>query len=203
MKKLTLIIAAILFCGSVFTSCKKDPSGNSGSNNKKLVEVRVNQTLSLASSSNDALNRAYDVKVIYFDLASSSNDALNRAYDVKVIYFDAGNQIATHNFTPNDLGWIGECVHTSFPCKAGFRLYATPKSDLSGVAENEKFNIDGSFKFSIVGKYSDGTTENLKLIEEGISYNGLLPHNGRVIKSLRFAYEIDQNGKLQIIEIEE
>ena len=184
MKKLTLIIAAILFCGSVFTSCKKDPNGNSSSssNNKKLVEVRVNQTLSLASS---------------------SNDALNRAYDVKVIYFDAGNQIATHNFTPNDLGWIGECVHTTFPCKAGFRLYATPKSDLSGVAENEKFNIDGTFKFTIVAKYSDGSTENLKATEDGISYTGLLPHNGRVIKSLRFAYEIDQNGKLQSTEIEE
>ena len=182
MKKLTLIIAAILFCGSVFTSCKKDPSGNSGSNNKKLVEVRVNQTLTLASS---------------------SNDALNRAYDVKVIYFDAGNQIATHNFTPNDLGWIGECVHTTFPCKAGFRLYATPKSDLSGVAENEKFNINGTFKFTIVAKYSDGSTENLKATEDGISYTGLLPHNGRVIKSLRFAYEIDQNGKLQSTEIEE
>ena len=183
MKKLTLIIAAILLCGSVFTSCKKDPNGNSGSNsNKKLVEVRVNQTLSLASS---------------------SNDALNRAYDVKVIYFDAGNQIATHNFTPSELGWIGECVHTSFPCKAGFRLYATPKSDLSGVSEDEKFDIQGTFKFTIVGKYSDGSTTNLELKQEGIAYTGLRPYNGRVIKSLRFAYEIDQNGKKQAIEIEE
>ena len=190
MKKLTLIIAAILFCGSVFTSCKKDPSANpgSGSNSKKLVEVRVNQTLTI--SSGDVTNKATYI-------------ALNRAYDVKVIYFDAGNQIATHNFTPSDLGWIGECVHTTFPCKAGFRLYATPKSDLSGVAENEKFNIDGTFKFTIVAKYSDGSTENLKATEDGISYTGLLPHNGRVIKSLRFAYEIDQNGKLQSIEIEE
>ena len=183
MKKLTLIIAAILFCGSVFTSCKKDPSGSGSSSDKKLVEVRVNQSLTLSPS--------------------SSNDALNRAYDVKVIYFDAGNQIATHNFTPNDLGWIGECVHTTFPCKAGFRLYATPKSDLSGVAENEKFNINGTFKFTIVAKYSDGSTENLKATEDGISYTGLLPHNGRVIKSLRFAFEIDQNGKLQSTEIEE
>jgi hypothetical protein len=182
MKKLTLIIAAILFCGSVFTSCKKDPSGNSGSNSKKLVEVRVNQTLSLASS---------------------SNDALNRAYDVKVIYFDAGNQIATHNFTPSELGWIGECVHTSFPCKAGFRLYATPKSDLSGVSEDEKFDIQGTFKFTIVGKYSDGSTTNLELKQEGIAYTGLRPYNGRVIKSLRFAYQIDQNGKKEAIEIEE
>ena len=183
MKKLTLIIAAILFCGSVFTSCKKDPSGNSGSNsNKKLVEVRVNQTLTLSSS---------------------SNDALNRAYNVKVIYFDAGNQIATHNFTPSDLGWIGECVHTTFPCKAGFRLIATPKSDLSGVAEDEKFDINGTFKFTIVAKYSNGTTENLKEANEGIAYNGLRPYNGRVIKSLRSAYQIDQNGKLQAIEIDE
>ena len=125
------------------------------------------------------------------------------AYNVKVIFFDAGNQIATHNFTPSELGWIGECVHTSFPCKAGFRLYATPKSDLSGVAEDEKFNIDGTFKFTIVGKYSDGTTENLELKEEGIAYTGLRPYNGRVIKSLRFAYQIDQNGKKEAIEIEE
>ena len=184
MKKLTLMIAAILFCGSVFTSCKKDPSGSGSgsSSDKKLVEVRVNQSLTLSPS---------------------STDALNRAYNVKVIYFDAGNQIATHNFTPSELGWIGECIHTSFPCKAGFRLYATPKSDLSGVAENEKFNINGSFKFTIVAKYSDGSTENLKATEDGISYTGLLPHNGRVIKSLRFAYEIDQNGKLQSTEIEE
>ena len=103
MKKLTLIIAAILFCGSVFTSCKKDPNGNSGSNSKKLVEVRVNQTLSLASS---------------------SNDALNRAYDVKVIYFDAGNQIATHNFTPTRLP-----PTTSLPMiSAGLENVSTPPS---------------------------------------------------------------------------
>lgn len=178
------MIAAILFCGSVFTSCKKDPSGSGSgsSSDKKLVEVRVNQSLTLSSS---------------------SNDALNRAYNVKVIYFDAGNQIATHNFTPNDLGWIGECVHTSFPCKAGFRLIATPKSDLSGVAEDEKFNIEGTFKFTIVAKYSNGTTENLKEANEGIAYTGLRPYNGRVIKSLRLAYQIDQNGKLQAIEIDE
>ena len=184
MKKLTLMIAAILFCGSVFTSCKKDPSGSGSgsSSDKKLVEVRVNQSLTLSSS---------------------SNDALNRAYNVKVIYFDAGNQIATHNFTPSDLGWIGECVHTSFPCKAGFRLFATPKSDLSGVAEDEKFNIDGTFKFTIVAKYSNGTTENLKEANEGIAYTGLRPYNGRVIKSLRLAYQIDQNGKLEAIEIDE
>ncbi len=184
MKKLTLMIAAILLCGSVFTSCKKDPSGSGSgsSSDKKLVEVRVNQTLTLSSS---------------------SNDALNRAYNVKVIYFDAGNQIATHNFTPNDLGWIGECVHTTFPCKAGFRLIATPKSDLSGVSEDEKFNIDGTFKFTIVAKYSNGTTENLKEATEGIAYTGLRPYNGRVIKSLRLAYQIDQNGKLQAIEIDE
>lgn len=184
MKKLTLMIAAILFCGSVFTSCKKDPSGSGSgsSSDKKLVEVRVNQTLTLSSS---------------------SNDALNRAYNVKVIYFDAGNQIATHNFTPSDLGWIGECVHTSFPCKAGFRLIAAPKSDLSGVAEDEKFNIDGTFKFTIVAKYSNGTTENLKEANEGIAYTGLRPYNGRVIKSLRLAYQIDQNGKLEAIEIDE
>lgn len=184
MKKLTLMIAAILFCGSVFTSCKKDPngSGSGSSSDKKLVEVRVNQSLTLSPS---------------------STDALNRAYNVKVIYFDAGNQIATHNFTPSELGWIGECIHTSFPCKAGFRLYATPKSDLSGVAEDEKFDIQGTFKFTIVGKYSNGTTENLELKEEGIAYTGLRPYNGRVIKSLRFAYQIDQNGNKQAIEIEE
>ena len=58
-------------------------------------------------------------------------------------------------------------------------------------------------KPAIVAKYSDGSTENLKATEDGISYTGLLPHNGRVIKSLRFAYEIDQNGKLQSTEIEE
>ena len=184
MKKLTLMISAILFCGSVFTSCKKDPSGSGSgtSSDKKLVEVRVNQSLTLSSS---------------------SNDALNRAYNVKVIYFDAGNQIATHNFTPSDLGWIGECVHTTFPCKAGFRLIATPKSDLSGVAEDEKFDINGTFKFTIVAKYSNGTTENLKEANEGIAYTGLRPYNGRVIKSLRSAYQIDQNGKLQAIEIDE
>ena len=110
---------------------------------------------------------------------------------------------ATHNFTPSDLGWIGECVHTSFPCKAGFRLIATPKSDLSGVAEDEKFDINGTFIFTIVAKYSNGTTENLKEANEGIAYNGLRPYNGRVIKSLRSAYQIDQNGKLQAIEIDE
>ena len=158
MKKLTLMIAAILFCGSVFTSCKKDPSGSGSgtSSDKKLVEVRVNQSLTLSSS---------------------SNDALNRAYNVKVIYFDAG--------------------------KAGFRLIATPKSDLSGVAEDEKFDINGTFKFTIVAKYSNGTTENLKEANEGIAYTGLRPYNGRVIKSLRSAYQIDQNGKLQAIEIDE
>lgn len=185
MRKITLMIAAILFCGAAFTSCQKEKNvepGSGPSTDKKLVEVKVDYSL---------------------NISSSSTDALNRAYDVKVIYFDAENQIATKNFSANNLSWSATCTHSNFPCNVGFRLYATPKSDLSGVTENEKFNIDGNFVFNVVGKYSDGSTTNLKKYAEGIGYNGIKPTNGREIKSLRFAYKVDEKGQCEIIEIGE
>ena len=185
MKKISLLIAAILFCGATFTSCQKENNGGSDSGTnpgKKLVEVKVDYSL---------------------NLNSNSVDALNRAYDVKVIYFDAQNQIATREYSASNLEWSTSCTHTKVPCNAGFRFYVTRKADLSGVSETEKFNIEGSFKFNIVAKYSDGSTSNLKEAKNTISYTGIKPSNGRDYSSIRFAYTVDENGKCQDIEIGE
>ena len=127
------------------------------------------------------------------DIQPSSAEALRRAYNVFIDFYDANGQIqTTSEITADNLNWSKEFTLTKFPACYGARFRMVPKSDLSGVGEDEEFNFNATFNVKGIGTSTSGKTRSVGDDSQDIIQNGVEPHNGRSFsKSCRFEVKAD------------
>lgn len=176
-------LVALLFVASAMltVSCSKDnQDGNSDSGSFTTAKADINYKFTVESSSITTMQRAYDVVVDYYDAAGQK----------KTI-----TPINTSNLT-----WEMSLTQTSFPSWYGVQVSLVPKSDLSGVAEDEKFDFMGRVDVTASITSTTGATKRLRngLVEMG--HTGMRPHNGRTnSKCFRCNVKADGNSETTIV----
>lgn len=128
------------------------------------------------------------------NLNPASVTAVTKAYDVFVDYYDADGTIkSSTEITPSNLTWEKTVTKTSFPAWFGVRLRMVPKSDLSGVSDNDDLNLRG--KVELNGKFTSkaGKTREAYKADEIIK-NGVDPHNGNTY-STQVRCQVMANGE--------
>lgn len=126
-------------------------------------------------------------------LQASSADAMRKAYDVFIDFYDANGHIqTTTEVNADNLAWNKELTLNTFPAWFGAQFRLVPKSDLSAVGENEKFNFDGTFSIKGTGTSTKGKTRSVGEDSQLIQHSGLNPRNGRSYKKCcRFQVQTD------------
>ena len=172
--------AALLFVAASFmltVACTKDNNGNgnSGSGDSSFTLAKADVTYTLT-------------------LQSSSADALRKAYDIFIDFYDANGQIqTTTELNADNLNWNKNITLNNFPAWFGAQFRIVPKSDLSGVSETERFNINGTFAVKGTGTSTTCKTRSVGTDSQMIDHTGLRPHNGRSL-SKRCRFRVQTNG---------
>lgn len=123
----------------------------------------------------------------------SSAETLRKAYDVFIDFYDANGHIQTSTeVSADNLNWSKNITLTSFPAWYGAQYRMVPKSDLSGLSENDEFSFVATFVVKGTGTSTTGKTRSVGEDTQQINQSGLDPHNGRTFKkSCRFQVQPD------------
>lgn len=156
-------------------SCKKDNTSTSEGGDGSFVTAKGDFT--------------YKV-----NLNPASVTAITKAYDVFVDYYDADGTIkSSTEITPSNLTWEKTVSKTSFPAWFGVRLRMVPKSDLSGVSDNDDLNLRGTVELK--GKYTSKAGKTREVFKsDDIIKNGVDPHNGTTY-STQVRCQVMANGE--------
>lgn len=120
--------------------------------------------------------------------------SLEKAYDLSVEYYDAEGKVKTVSpLSPSILNWELPVTQTSFPSYYGIKVVITPKSDLSGVGEDQVFDLLGKVQAVAKATSTNGKTRNLLDISEQMLRRGLDPREGLVTKIGR-RVEVQKDG---------
>ena len=95
--------------------------------------------------------------------------------------------------SPSILNWELPVTQTSFPSYYGIKVVITPKSDLSGVGEDQVFDLLGKVQAVAKATSTNGKTRNLLDISEQMLRRGLDPREGLVTKIGR-RVEVQKDG---------
>lgn len=166
------VAAATMFA----VSCDKDDNTNQG------------------TGDSDAFTTAKCELSYKINLDNQSAEALTRGYDVFIDYYDSDGTIKTSTeMTAGKLTWEKSVSKTTFPTWVGVRVRMVPKTDLSGVGEEEEFDITGSI--CLDGTITSTTGKKREAFKKtDIIKRGIEPHNGKSYnEALRF--EIKANGE--------
>ena len=171
-KTAMLFVAASLMLTVACT--KENNSTNSGNGGGDFTMSKADVTYELA-------------------IQSSSAETLRKAYNVFIDFYDANGQIqTTSEITADNLNWSKNLTLTNFPATYGAQFRMEPKSDLSGVGENDEFIFKATFIVKGTGTSTTGKTRSVGEDKQEINQSGLEPHNGRSFKkSCRFQVKAD------------
>ncbi len=176
-KNLLWMMAAILFCGFVMTACSKDEKTDDGDLTVKTVEV--NYSIKLNDVTKAAIQKAYTCTIEYYD--------------------QKGNLVSVEPLKYGNSEWNNGFTINTFPGKFGVRVTIAPKADLSGVADNETFDI--IYQFAVYGKPSNAEGE----YTEKIGADGTVKYQQSSPKALAedgdklvdtFFYDVDAKGNI-------
>lgn len=171
-------MAMLLFVAATMltVACSKENNGgNSGSGESSFTMAKADVTYRIT-------------------IESSSVEALRKAYDVFIDFYDANGQIQTSTeVNADNLNWNKNLTLTTFPAWYGAQFRLVPKSDLSGVAEDAKFNFNATFEVNGTGTSTTGKTRSVGEDKQQIDHTGIKPHNGRSYKKC-IRYNVQTNG---------
>ena len=171
MKRMALLLVAAATLFNV--SCKKESKDNPGTDGNFIPDKVECDCL------------------ISFD--PMSVEGITKGYDIFIDYYDADGKIQrSTGINASNLTWQIKFTQTKFPTYFGAQVRMVPKSDLSGVAEDDSFNLDGVIKLKGDLISTTGKTRNLYR-ESLIKRHGIEPHNGHSYKQA-LRYEIKANG---------
>ena len=178
-KNLLWMMAAILFCGAVMTSCHKDDDEPGGDGSAKVVEVN------------------YSIKI-----SDATKTAIQKAFTFTIEYYDrTGNLVSVEPLKYGNVEWKNNFDINQFPGKFGVRVTVAPKADLSAISNNDSFDIiydydingkpviaDGEY-LDIVGK--DGTVRYPQVNVKAVAADG-----EKFVDT--FFFDVDANGKVTV-----
>ena len=143
-KNLVKMFAAFFFCGMVTTilaSCSKsDEPASSGETPSPTID-------------NSIAKAEATYKLTFSDGIKAS---LNKAVDLKVEYYDGTGTLVTKTYTGAADDFSTTVNLSTIPTKCGMRVTASPKADLSGVGDDEAFNMVYSVEINVKALNSNG-----------------------------------------------
>lgn len=159
MKNFVKMFTAICFCGmmtAVFMSCSKsDEPGGSGD-----VTPVVDNTIVKAEAT------------YKLTLSDGIKNSLDKAVDMKIEYYNEG-KLETKTYTASGDNFTTTAKFSTIPSKSGMRITFTPKADLSGVGDDEEFDMQYSVEVSIKAYNSKGTQVKEREAKDGCKKTGM------------------------------
>lgn len=142
----------------------------------------------------DATFTAAKADITYkITLDAASAEALNRAYDAFLDYYDSDGTIkSSTEINANNLTWQKSVTPTSFPAEVGYRIRLVPKSNLDGVTEEDSFDCTGTLSLQGTCTSTTGKTREISRSLQ-IQKQGINPHSGRTFKEV-LHYQIKTDG---------
>lgn len=177
-KNLLWMLAAILFCGAVMTSCHKDDDEPGGDGSAKVVEV--NYRIKISDATKVAIQKAITFTIEYYD--------------------QTGNLVSVEPLKYGNAEWKNSFNITKFPGKFGVRVTAAPKADLSAISDGELFDI--VYEYDVNGKPSIAEGEYL----DNVGRDGTVKYPQIDVKAVAadgekfvdtFFFNVDANGKIK------
>ena len=174
IKRLALLFVAAATMFAV--ACSKEDNQTNTSNNSE-------STFTMAKA-----DVTYEIS-----LQSNSVEALTKAYDVFIDFYDADGKIQNSSeITASNLSWSKSLTITKFPACYGAQFRLVPKSDLNGVTEGDSFSCSGTLKVYGTGTSTTGKTRPVGNDTQTIAHSGINPHEGRTFsKSCRYYVQTD------------
>lgn len=178
-KNLLWMMAAILFCGAVMTSCNKDDDKIS-EDATKVKTVEVNYRIKISDATKTSIQKAFTFTIEYYD--------------------QTGNLVSVEPLKYGNAEWNSSFNITQFPGKFGVRVTAALKADLSAIGDGELFDI--VYEYVVNGKPSNTDGEYLAVLGKNGTVNypqldvkAVAADNEKFVDT--FFFTVDANGNIK------
>ena len=179
-KNLLWMMAAILTCGFALTACDKDDEEPEIPATPKVATVDAFYSIKINEATKTAIQKAVTFTVEYYD------------QDGKIVKSEPlkyGNTEWTYGRTINE-----------FPATYGIKVTVAPKADLSGIGDDEEFDIIYDVLVTGTPKDADGKTLDGESVRKttvkypAMDIKAVAADNEKFVDS--FIYNVDANGAI-------
>ena len=179
-KNLLWMMAAILTCGFALTACDKDDEEPEIPATPKVATVDVEYKIKIDDATKTSIQKAVTFTVEYYDR------------DGKLVTIEPlkyGNTVWS----------LGHTI-TEFPSIYGIKVTVAPKADLSGISDNDEFDVvydvlvTGTPK-DATGKTLDGVSVRKTTVKyPAMDIKAVAADNEKFVDT--FFYTVDANGAI-------